>query len=323
MAISLLLTFSAASFILSRPMVRRAISPATSSAIERLGLRPVVSRWGPGTRRVWAILRRVRNWVSLTLSALLVMGVSFLLLAEDLFPYALPRVTLTNGDQVVVFESMIHIGSPRFYDEVRADIEAERSAGGTYMYEGIRPCTDPARAEAFASRVSNGALPEGLSLGRAYRALAEGTGLILQPQSSFKSDGDVNADASCDDLWPLLPEPQAAPDGEHIDQGEIDHVFSQISSISSRFPHWMVRVGKHLARNVIRVILADQEETHIPNAAVVLDSRNRVLADHILHGPPRIIVTYGFAHLPGLLQDLQQADPRWHETDIVMRRVLQ
>jgi hypothetical protein len=43
--------------------------------------------------------------------------------------------------------------------------------------------------------------------------------------------------------------------------------------------------------------------------AVILDYRNRQLADQIVNGPDNIFITYGAGHLPGLLADLQAIDP--------------
>jgi hypothetical protein len=57
-------------------------------------------------------------------------------------------------------------------------------------------------------------------------------------------------------------------------------------------------------------------------AAIVLDYRNAHLAQSIMTGPDRIIVTYGAAHLPGLLADLKIADPTWRIASQTVRRVL-
>ena len=46
--------------------------------------------------------------------------------------------------------------------------------------------------------------------------------------------------------------------------------------------------------------------------AVVLDFRNRALAQRIMQAPhDKIFITYGSAHLPGLLAELRKIDPRW------------
>jgi hypothetical protein len=45
---------------------------------------------------------------------------------------------------------------------------------------------------------------------------------------------------------------------------------------------------------------------------VILDFRNRALAQRIMQSPDdRIFITYGAAHLPGLVAELRKLDPKW------------
>ena len=45
---------------------------------------------------------------------------------------------------------------------------------------------------------------------------------------------------------------------------------------------------------------------------VILDFRNRALARRIMRSPDdRIFITYGAAHLPGLVAELRKLDPEW------------
>jgi hypothetical protein len=38
-------------------------------------------------------------------------------------PATLARITLSNGEKTVVFQSMMHIASPGFYDDIKKDME--------------------------------------------------------------------------------------------------------------------------------------------------------------------------------------------------------
>jgi len=45
---------------------------------------------------------------------------------------------------------------------------------------------------------------------------------------------------------------------------------------------------------------------------VILDFRNRALAQRIMQSPDdKIFITYGAAHLPGLVDELRKLDPKW------------
>lgn len=53
-------------------------------------------------------------------------------------PATLPRTTITNGEKTVVFQSMMHIASPGFYDEIEADMRELSTHEYIFFYEGVR-----------------------------------------------------------------------------------------------------------------------------------------------------------------------------------------
>jgi len=50
-------------------------------------------------------------------------------------PATIPKITISNGEKTVVFQSMIHIGSPGFYDDIQADMENLRGREYVFFYE--------------------------------------------------------------------------------------------------------------------------------------------------------------------------------------------
>lgn len=54
---------------------------------------------------------------------------------NDYAPATLPRITITNGDKTVIFQSMMHVASPEFYDEVRNDMTNLQSHDFVFFYE--------------------------------------------------------------------------------------------------------------------------------------------------------------------------------------------
>lgn len=47
----------------------------------------------------------------------------------------LPKITISNGEKTVVFQSMIHIGSPGFYDDIERDMDNLRGRDFIFFYE--------------------------------------------------------------------------------------------------------------------------------------------------------------------------------------------
>lgn len=55
--------------------------------------------------------------------------------SNDVFPATLPKITITNGEKTVVFQSMMHVASPGFYEDIRQDMEQLRGRDYVFFYE--------------------------------------------------------------------------------------------------------------------------------------------------------------------------------------------
>lgn len=53
-------------------------------------------------------------------------------------PATLPRITITNGDKTVIFQSMMHIASPEFYTDIEADMRQLANEDYIFLYEGVK-----------------------------------------------------------------------------------------------------------------------------------------------------------------------------------------
>jgi hypothetical protein len=72
------------------------------------------------------------------------------------------------------------------------------------------------------------------------------------------------------------------------------------------------RIAGVLCRGVFAVALDPAKTSDGPLNKLILDFRNRNLANMINTDPnSKIYITYGAAHLPGVLALLRETDPRW------------
>ncbi len=55
--------------------------------------------------------------------------------SNEYAPATLPRITITNGEKTVVFQSMMHIASPGFYDDIRNDMIELHEKDFVFFYE--------------------------------------------------------------------------------------------------------------------------------------------------------------------------------------------
>ena len=82
----------------------------------------------------------LQGWVGLTFFVWLLPWISFLILhlTNTFAPATLPRITITNGEKTVVFQSMMHIGSSSFYEDIKNDMERLKGEDFIFFYEGVQ-----------------------------------------------------------------------------------------------------------------------------------------------------------------------------------------
>ncbi len=50
-------------------------------------------------------------------------------------PATLARITLSNGEKTVIFQSMMHIASPGFYEDIKKDMQQLIGQDYVFFYE--------------------------------------------------------------------------------------------------------------------------------------------------------------------------------------------
>lgn len=274
---------------------------------------------------VWT--RATLGW-SLLLGAAVAAPVYTLAVVTNTRPATLPQVTLTNGAKRVVFQGMQHIASENFYKAVIYDVEKSLAEGYAIYYEGVQ--TGSPESQAFFGQLANALTGGGQDLNDTYQAIGRLCGMQFQL-----------------DYFGLLEADKAEHPGRHVvadvDALELkaeyerlmreDPAFAKVhagglqaapaaggGAPMQRAVQWLQHgsasqqaLGGVVCRGLWTLLLqAPGDKAPEPLDAVVLDFRNRALARRIqqaLHD--KIFVTYGAAHLPGLVAELRALDPRW------------
>lgn len=241
---------------------------------------------------------------------------------ESVSPFQLPRYTLTNGERRVVFESMAHLASRGFYQAVLHDIREAKRQGYVYFYEGVQPSKNPETAGRLTAALTGGAVAD-VSLPDIHGFIAVVAGLTFQPQTIFlrvENDDDVNVDVSADELVARLPTaPPVVPPSKVATASDLEALrlsYAELGETAKAFLRVVVRNG---ISGVLR-LAGDRFSLGALDRDLVR-WRNDVLVDHLMTGPPNVIVTYGAIHFHGMLAELQAHDPRWHVEDVAWRPV--
>jgi hypothetical protein len=291
---------------------------------------PVLGLW-------WLVCRKnphfktLRQYLKISIATLMLMvvlislPVYYLSFEVNAHPSAIPQVTLTNGSKTVVFQGMVHVGSEPFYKSVVYDLEKALSDGYTLFYEGVQP--SPGEGDDwFRDNLAGGG-----DLSDNYKMLSSVCGMqfqldyfsLLAKDMKVHPDRHVTADVTTLDMKrefdrlakadpkfaaAVQKKPAKPGDTKSDDAGPVDFM---IDFAKDGTPAQKNILGI-LCRGAINASMSSLGDTSGPLAPVILDYRNRHLAQQIItHHSKKIYITYGAAHLPGVLALLKEKDPKW------------
>ncbi len=237
-------------------------------------------------------------------------------------PTALPLATLTNGKKKIIFQGMQHVGSEDFYKSVVFDLEKALTEGYTLFYEGVQPVQGrPDLTQWFNETL----LGNKRDLSAGYTQLANSCGLTFQltyfepllADKAIHPTRHVTADVTYGEMKaeydrlmredPAFAQAIAARAARKPDE---DGTTLALLSSVSRATQDQKRLVGILCRGFMGMSIAGaigaKDTTLEP---VILDFRNRALARFVAQSTSdKIYITYGAAHFPGFLKELQAHD---------------
>ena len=226
-------------------------------------------------------------------------------------PATIPKITISNGEKTVIFQSMIHIGSASFYEDIQRDMENLRGREFVFFYEGVESWTAESVAE--LSRLTGIEVSE-----KMYAVFAQMSWLVLQDIERYKDIiPSTNVDISTDEIIAFAQEAQIwAPLPIEND------LFVQLADKYPEFNEFQKRTLRIISRGFLNILLRTYTnpaleknlKAQLPIFDIILDKRNTILAEAIIESPvPNIYIHYGALHYAGVLAILQEKDPRWRE----------
>lgn len=272
---------------------------------------------------VWS--RSLLGW-TLILGVVVAMPFYYLMVVTETRPATVPQVSLTNGSKRVIFQGMQHIGSERFYQAVIYDLEKALSEGYVSYYEGVQ--TPTPESKAFFEKLSH-ELVGGSDLSGTYKAIGEVCGMKFQLDYFGLLDADkaehpkrhLVADVDAIELkaeYERLMREDPAFAKAHANDFQPKPAAND-NAFMLKVVDWLKRgsasqkaLGGVTCRGLFTLNQATASAAPGRMEPVILDFRNRALAQRIMQSPDgKIFITYGAAHLPGLVAELRKLDPKW------------
>lgn len=271
--------------------------------------------------------RATVGWTFL-LGAALSLPVYYLATVTNTRPATIAQAALTNGSKHVIFQGMQHIASENFYKAVIYDVEKALSEGYVVYYEGVQTGSPESRAffGKFADELTGG----GKDLDATYKSIGELCGMQFQLDYFGLLDADkaehperhVIADVDALEMkaeYERLLREDPAFAKEHAGDFKGGPASADTAFMQGAV-QWLKNGGEAqkalggiACRGLWTMLLQTSgEKAPGPMDPVVLDFRNRALAQRVAQDThDKIFITYGTAHLPGLLAELRKIDPRW------------
>lgn len=272
---------------------------------------------------VWA--RALLGW-TLTLGVLMAAPFYYLMVVTETRPATVPQVSLSNGSKRVVFQGMQHIGSEHFYQAVIYDLEKALSEGYVSYYEGVQ--TPTPESKAFFEKLSH-ELVGGSDLSGTYKSIGDVCGMkfqldyfgLLEADKSEHPQRHLVADVDALELkaeYERLVREDPAFAKAHANDFQPKPAAND-NAFMLRVVEWLKTgspsqkaLGGVTCRGLFSLNQPDANSKPGPMQPVILDFRNRALAQRIMQAPnDKIFITYGSAHLPGLVAELRKLDPTW------------
>lgn len=284
---------------------------------------------------VWS--HALLGW-ALVLGVLVAAPFYYLMVITDTRPAVVPQVALNNGSKRVVFQGMQHIGSENFYKAVIYDVEKALSEGYVVFYEGVQ--TPTPESKAFFEKLSH-ELVGGSDLSGTYKSIGEVCGMkfqldyfgLLEADKAQRPKRHVTADVDAIELK-----------AEYERLMRVDPAFAQAhandfqpkpatndNAFMLKAVEWLKNgseaqktLGGVACRGLFTLSQPAQDSPPGHMEPVILDFRNRALAKQIMESTDdKIFITYGSAHLPGLVAELRKLDPKWSVGSVKWMRTIE
>ena len=206
---------------------------------------------------------------------------------------------------------MMHIASPFFYEEVRADMQKLVGREYVFFYEGVRPGTEES-LERLGALLGTDVSPE------MYDALGRLAGLASQkPEDFIAILPSTNVDISTDDIVRIAQEQNIQNPSETPTDliQKIEQYYPTMNPAQKYIAYVFSRAAMNMILRVYeRPDIIQRLQEQIPVFSVILGERNKNIALTIEASPSQnIYMHYGALHYSGVLELLQQKDPRWKE----------
>ncbi|NDK09032.1 hypothetical protein EOM39_07390 [Candidatus Gracilibacteria bacterium] len=236
---------------------------------------------------------------------------------NEISPAMMPEYTITNGDKIVVFQSMSHIAKQNFYNEVEKNIQKFKSNSGVYFYEGVKPGTKES-SEKFDEALGINFTPD------LYKHMSRLYGVTFQDNNRFLglvNNLDFNVDLDLDQIIKIYEEKKInKKNKKDAENKQIINASEEILNKLNLLKDKELEVLIYINQAILNLVIKNDKEAkellkdfgNQDLFSVILDERNDNLSKEIMSSKySKIYITYGLLHFEGVFELLKKQDSNW------------
>ncbi len=205
---------------------------------------------------------------------------------------------------------MIHIASEEFYTDIYNDMQNLIGQEYVFFYEGVKPGSEESLRK-LSTLMGIEVSPT------MYDTVAKMADVSLQDTDDFLGIiPSINVDLTSDEIIELA-EKNTIP-AATIDTTTLEKIEKMLPNFNDN----QRKIVRILGRSMITLLVRSYTDpalqktlyAQMPIMQIIIDGRNRYLADTIIASPAKnIYIHYGAMHYNGVLTLLQRQDARWKE----------
>lgn len=233
---------------------------------------------------------------------------------NEISPAKMPFYTISNGNKIVKFQAMVHIGTPNFYKSVQKNIRQSKKNGYVLFFEGVKSWKEE-NMKKFDQALGINFTPD------LYKNFSRLYGLTFQDNSQLLglvNNYDFNIDLTIDEiirLYDELPKNEAKNIPSEVQ--DVDTlVLEELSKLNEKQLQILVYVNQAIMNFIIKNdklqkgILANFWNSNL--FEVILNKRNELIVSEIQKSKyDKIFITYWLLHFQGIFDKLKEKDKNW------------
>lgn len=219
----------------------------------------------------------------------------------------MPEYTLTNWQKTVVYQWMIHIAEPDFYEEIAKNLKNYKEKWFIHFFESVKPWKKESQED------FNKAIWVKFDKDL-YKNISENLWLVNQDYQKLIwdfSQKDINVDLSLDEIVEEYKKNTKWIETPNMEPIDLKEALGKLTDREKKLIWYIFRWI------LIQFLWNDDAETGLNKELwdVILWKRNKVLADEVLKSQEKnIYITYGLLHFDWFFKILKENDKNWKIT---------